>query len=380
MNEICPFEISISESELQNLNSRIGTTRWPKDEVVDDWSQGTPLAYLQDVCRYWTDEYDWRRCEAIINSYPQFVTTIDGVNIHFLHIRSQFDEARPLVMTHGWPGSIAEFFKVIGPLTDPTKYGGIESDAFHLVLPTMPGYGFSGKPTETGWGVERIGRAWGVLMERLGYEKYFAQGGDWGSSVTHSIAMTQTDHCAGAHVNFAFVTPSEQVMTDLTDFEQKAIEKLQYYLDVDGGYSKEQGTRPQTIGYSLVDSPVGLAAWIIEKFWAWTDNNGSPEDAVTRDEMLDNVMMYWLSESGASAARLYWESMSLLGETQPPIHIPFGVSVFPHDIFIASERWYRERCSDLRYFNILSNGGHFAATEKPEVFVDELRKCFAAMR
>ncbi len=380
MSEIRPFKISIPESELRDLNSRLATTRWPEAEVVDDWSQGTPLAYVQDVCRYWMEDYDWRRCEAIINSYPQSITTIDGVDIHFLHIRSPFDNARPLVMTHGWPGSVAEFFKVIGPLTDPTKYGGNESDAFHLVLPTMPGYGFSGKPTEPGWGVERIGRAWGVLMERLGYDKYFAQGGDWGSSVTHSIATTQTDRCIGAHVNFAFVTPSEEVMMDLTDFEQKAIEKLQYYLNVDGGYSKEQGTRPQTVGYSLVDSPAGLAAWIIEKFWAWTDNNESPEDAVTRDEMLDNVMMYWLSESGASAARLYWESMSLLGQPQPPIHIPFGVSIFPHDIFIASERWYQERCSDLRYFKILDNGGHFAATEKPDVFVDELRQCFATMR
>lgn len=380
MSELKPFKISIDDAVLDDLKQRLTNTRWPEAELVNDWSQGTPLTYLQDVCRYWANEYDWRRCEAEINQYPQFMTEIDGLDIHFLHIESPHAEAQPLVMTHGWPGSIVEFLKVIKPLTDPTAFGGSASDAFHLVLPTMPGYGFSAKPTTTGWGIEKIGAAWSILMKRLGYPKYFAQGGDWGSTITHSIAMTETENCIGAHVNFALVSPSESLLHDLSELEKKALASTQHYIDWDSGYSKEQATRPQTVGYGLVDSPSGLAGWIIEKFWSWTDNNGHPEDALNRDEMLDDIMFYWLTESGASSARLYWESFNSALGSKPPIHIPFGYSCFPEDIFLSSKRWYEERCSDLRYFNQLDRGGHFAAMEQPELFVDEVRAAFRTMR
>ena len=380
MSEIKPFKISIDEAVLADLKQRLTNTRWPEAELVNDWTQGTPLEYLQDICRYWANEYDWRRCETEINQYPQFKTEIDGLDIHFLHIESPHADAQPLVMTHGWPGSIVEFLKVIKPLTNPTDYGGDASDAFHLVLPTMPGYGFSAKPTTTGWGIEKIGAAWTILMKRLGYPKYFAQGGDWGSAITHSIAVTENENCIGAHVNMALVSPSETLLSNLSELEKKALASTQHYVDWDSGYSKEQTTRPQTVGYGLVDSPSGLAGWIVEKFWSWTDNNGHPEDAVDRDAMLDDIMFYWLTASGASSARLYWESFNAALGPKAPINTPFAYSCFPEDIFLASKRWYEERCSDLRYFNVTEKGGHFAAMEQPELFVDEVRAAFRTMR
>ena len=380
MSEIIPFKIAIEDAALDDLKQRLSNTRWPEAELVDDWSQGTPLEYLQDVCRYWANEYDWRRCEAEINQYPQFVTDVEGVDIHFLHIESPHADAQPLVMTHGWPGSIVEFLKVIKPLTDPTAFGGDPRDAFHLVLPTMPGYGFSGKPSAPGWKIDRIGAAWTILMQRLGYPKYFAQGGDWGSAVTHSIAVTETENCQGAHVNMALVSPSETLLTDLSELEKKAHAAIQHYLNWDSGYSKEQSTRPQTVGYGLVDSPAGLAGWILEKFWAWTDNNGHPEDTLSRDEMLDDIMFYWLTASGASSARLYWESFNDALGPKAPISLPFAYSCFPEDIFLSSQRWYAERCSDLRYYNVTDKGGHFAAMEQPELSVDEVRAAFRTMR
>ena len=380
MSNIKPFRIAIPDEELDALRQRLNNTRWPEAEVVGDWSQGAPLDYVKELCTYWANEYDWRRCEAEINQYPQFITEIDGLDIHFLHIESPHANAAPLVITHGWPGSIVEFLKVIKPLTNPTEYGGDAKDAFHVVLPAMPGYGFSGKPTHTGWNIERIGRAWSTLMTRLGYAQYFAQGGDWGSAVTHSIAVTETQNCRGVHVNMALVSPSESLLTDLSDLEKKALASSQHYVDWDSGYSKEQTTRPQTIGYGLVDSPAGLAAWIVEKFWSWTDNQGHPEDAVCRDDILDDIMFYWLTASGASSARLYWESFTAALGPKAPIEMPFAYSCFPEDIFLASERWYKERCADLRYFNVLERGGHFAALEQPALFVDEVRAAFRTMR
>lgn len=380
MSEIRPFKIAIPDDELSLLNNKLTQIRWPEKEPVADWSQGMPLSYLQQICEYWLTQYDWRRCEAAINQHPQFITEIDGLDFHFLHIRSPHEDAMPLVMTHGWPGSIIEFMQVIKPLTDPESAGGNRQDAFHLVLPTLPGYGFSGKPSETGWSIERIAGAWTKLMGRLNYPEYFAQGGDWGSAVTHCIAVSETEHCKGAHVNMALVSPSEDLLKGLSDLEKSALASIQHYQQWDSGYSKQQSTRPQTVGYGLVDSPVGLAAWIIEKFWSWTDNNGRLEDVLSIDDMLDNIMLYWLTASGASSARLYWESFNSALGPKARIDIPFAYSCFPKDNFLASKRWYEERCSELRYYNVLDRGGHFAALEQPELFVQEVRAAFRTMR
>jgi pimeloyl-ACP methyl ester carboxylesterase len=276
---------------------------------------------------------------------------------------------------------VLEFLKVLGPLTDPTAYGGSAADAFHVVCPTLPGFGFSGKPSTTGWSVEHIAQAWGTLMARLGYERYVAQGGDWGSGVTHAIALTQTEHCAGVHVNLPLVTPSAALLQDPTAEEQRMLAGFAHYFEWDSGYSKQQSSRPQTMGYGLVDSPVAQCAWILEKFWAWTDCQGQPENALSRDEMLDSIMMYWLPASGASSARLYWESFNalLLGD-KPPVQMPLGVSVFPQEIFQASRRWCEERYQNLIHFGTPAKGGHFAAFEQPELFVQEVRSCFSSLR
>ena len=339
-----------------------------------------PLAYLQEICAYWREEYDWRRCETRLNYWPQFLTTLQGLAIQFMHVRSPVPNALPLVITHGWPGSVVEFLKVVGPLTDPAAHGGDPRDAFHLVCPTLPGFGFSGKPTATGWNIQRIGQAWGELMARLGYARYVAQGGDWGSMVTHSMALTETAHCAGIHVNMPLVTPTADSRSNLTAFEQAAIAGGKHYWEWDSGYSKQQSTRPQTLGYGLVDSPSGQAAWILEKFWAWTDCNGYPENALSRDELLDNIMFYWLPAAAASSARLYWESFGRMASPQEPIHLPVGVSIYPHEIFRPSRRWAEARYTNLTHYNVLDKGGHFAAFEQPEIFVDEVRSAFRALR
>jgi len=379
MSDIKPFQIDIAQADLDDLQRRLTHIRWPERETPVDWSQGIPLAYVKELCGYWREQYDWRRCESWLNGLPQFTTEIDGLNFHFLHVRSSNENALPLVMTHGWPGSIIEFSKVIGPLTEPASHGGCDDDAFHLVCPTLPGFGFSGKPSEPGWGVERIGIAWGQLMARLGYDRYVAQGGDWGAAVTCSMGITETRHCAGIHTNMPILSPSE-ALQGLSEYENDALASAQYYWDWDSGYAKEQSTRPQTIGYGLVDSPVAQAAWIIEKFWAWTDSDGHPENVLTRDELLDNVMMYWLPSAGASSARIYWESFSLIGTPQASIEIPSGVSMFPKEIFRASRRWVEERFKNLVHYNVLEKGGHFAAFEQPNTFVDEVRTCFRHMR
>jgi pimeloyl-ACP methyl ester carboxylesterase len=378
MTDIRPFRIDIPEAELTALSDRLAMTRLPEAETPDDWSQGIPLAYMQEILAYWRDDYDWRRAEARLNNHPQFLTEIDGLDIHFLHVRSPVENARPLILTHGWPGSVVEFLKVIGPLTDPEAHGGNAADAFHLVCPTLPGFGFSGKPQQTGWSIPRVAQAWGQLMARLGYEQYFSQGGDWGSAVTCAIAAADPEHCLAIHINMPIVAPDPETMNDLTPQERDALAALQFYNDSDSGYSKQQSTRPQTLGYGLVDSPIGQAAWILEKFYFWTDCNGHPENILSRDELLDNVMMYWLTASGASSARIYWESFN--SGSMDPISLPAGISQFPKDIFRTSKRWAEKRFTNLVYWNALDQGGHFAAMEQPEAFVEEVRSCFRILR
>jgi pimeloyl-ACP methyl ester carboxylesterase len=378
MTDVRPFRIEIPEKDLDDLGQRLALTRLPEKETPDDWSQGVPLAYMREIVDYWQSDYDWRRAEEEINRFPQFTTELDGLNVHFIHVKSPEPNALPLVMTHGWPGSIVEFLKVIGPLADPASHGGDPADAFHVVCPALPGYGFSGKPITPGWGVEKIGSEWANLMARLGYESYVAQGGDWGSAVTTAIGMQDPDHCRAIHLNMVVAQPDPATMDDLTDLEKRGIAGMQHYQQWDSGYSKEQSTRPQTIGYSLVDSPVGQAAWIMEKFWAWTDCDGHPENALSRDEMLDNIMLYWLTASGASSARLYWESFGSFSAGD--VSVPTGCSIFPKEIFTCSRRWAEQRFKNIVYWNELDRGGHFAAFEQPELFVGELRNCFRQVR
>ncbi|MBK9520229.1 MAG: epoxide hydrolase [Rhodocyclaceae bacterium] len=377
-DSITPFKIAIGDAQLDDLKRRLRATRWPDKETPGDWSQGIPLQYMQEVVAYWAETYDWRAREASLNRFEQFRTTIDGLGIHFIHHRSPHPGALPLLMTHGWPGSIVEFQKVIGALADPTTYGGSASDAFHVVCPSLPGFAFSDKPAAPGWNVERIGRAWGVLMQRLGYIKYVAQGGDWGAIITTAIGLNDTANCLGIHLNMPIVMPDPQTMGDLTDQEKSALAGLQHYTDVDSAYAKQQATRPQTLGFGLADSPSGQAAWILEKFWAWTDCNSHPENVLSRDEMLDNVMLYWLTNSGASSARIYWESMHAVN--RDPVMIPTGISMFPKEIFRCSKRWAEKRFQNLVYWNELGKGGHFAALEQPALFIDEVRNCFRLMR
>ena len=376
--EIRPFKIQVDDAQLEDLKRRLRATRWPDAQTVGDWSQGIPLDYVQKVCDYWARDYDWRKTEARLNALPQFQTDLDGVSIHFLHIKSHHSDALPLVLTHGWPGSIIEFLKVIPALTDPTAHGGHANEAFHVVCPTLPGYGFSGKPKQNGWTAEKIARAWSELMLRLGYQRYYAQGGDWGAVVTTAIGLQDTEHCHGIHLNMPIVRPDSATMSSLTEEEKDGLAGMQHYQDWDSGYSKQQSTRPQSLGYGLADSPAGQAAWILEKFWAWTDCNGNPENALTRDEMLDNVMLYWLPDAAASSARLYWESFNKLN--YDPVRIPVGCSMFPKEIFRVSRRWAEKRYTNLVYWNKLDKGGHFAAFEQPELFVRELRACFGKMR
>ena len=375
MSDVIPFQIKISQDALDDLKNRLANTRWADAETVDDWSQGTPQAYLKEVCDYWENQYDWRAREERLNRFAQFKTNLNGIDIHFIHVKSPESTATPLIMTHGWPGSIVEFQKVIGPLSDPVSHGGQAEDAFDIVCPSLPGYGFSDKPTETGWGIEKIADTWAALMARLGYDRYVAQGGDWGSIITSCLAAQDPTHCLGIHLNMAIAPPTPESMSDLSELEKSALAGMEHYTNLDSGYSKQQSTRPQSLAYGLVDSPAGQAAWILEKFWSWTDCSGHPENALTRDEMLDNIMLYWLPANGGSSARLYWESFN-----SPPmmeIKIPVGVSIFPHEIFKASKRWCEARYDKLVYHNVLEKGGHFAAFEQPEVFVEEVR---SAMR
>ena len=376
---VTPFTLNVDEAELDDLRRRLDATRWPEAETVDDWTQGSPLAKVRALCEHWRGGYDWRRCEARLNGLGQFKTEIDGLGIHFLHVRSPHPNALPLIITHGWPGSVMEFMKVIGPLTDPTAHGGSAADAFHVVAPSLPGYGFSDKPSRTGWGVPRIAGAWITLMERLGYDRWVAQGGDWGSAVTTAIGVARPPACAAIHVNMPLAFPTDAAdRADPTPAEQASLAAMAYYQEKDSGYSKEQSTRPQTLGYGLVDSPAGQAAWIYEKYWAWTDHKGTPEDALTPDEMLDNIMLYWLPRTGASSARLYWESFGAFASTQ--LDLPVGVSIYPKEIFRPSRRWAEKKMSNIIHWNELDRGGHFAAWEQPDLFVKEIRDCFRKVR
>jgi epoxide hydrolase len=380
-----PFRIDVPDAELDDLRQRLDVASWPERETVDDWSQGVPLDYMKELCAYWATGYDWRATEARLNALPQFRTEIDGLGIHLLHVRSPHPDALPLVITHGWPGSIVEFLKVIGPLTDPAAHGGDPADAFHVVCPSLPGYGFSDKPQRTGWGVERIAAAWAGLMARLGYERYGAQGSDWGTSISARIGQSDPDHVAGIHLTPPLAPPDPATFDDLTDRERGALASLEHAAEWESGYSMEHSTRPQTIGYALADSPVALAAWIVEKFWAWTDCDGHPENVLTRDELLDNLMLYWLPRTGASSARLYWESLKqvnelIAGPVRDVVEAPTGCSIFPKELQRPSRRWAERRFSDIRHWNELDRGGHFAAFEQPELFVDEVRSFFRLVR
>jgi epoxide hydrolase len=382
---VTEFRIEVPEAELERLRIRLRQARWPERETVDDWSQGVPLAYMRDVCRYWADGYDWRATEARLNGLPQFRTVIDGLGIHFLHVRSPHADALPLVITHGWPGSIIEFLKVIGPLTDPTAHGADAADAFHVVCPSLPGYGFSDKPARSGWGIDRIAAAWTTLMARIGYQRYGAQGSDWGTSISAAIGQREPGHVAGIHLTPPLAPPDPATFDDLTDGERAALASLERSDEWDSGYSREQATRPQTIGYALVDSPVALCAWIIEKFWAWTDCDGHPENVLTRDELLDNLMLYWLPRAGASSVRLYWESIGqvndwISGSATDTVDVPTGCSIFPKELQRPSRRWAEKRFPDIRYWSEPDRGGHFAAFEQPQLFVDEVRSFFRLVR
>jgi pimeloyl-ACP methyl ester carboxylesterase len=354
--------------------------RWPDAETVDGWGQGVPLARAREVIETWRTTYDWRRCERVLNSFGQFRTTIDGVGIHFLHIRSKHANALPMIMTHGWPGSVLEFHKVIGPLSDPTAHGGDARDAFHLIIPSLPGYGFSDKPARHGWKVDRIADAWIALMQRLGYARYVAQGGDWGSVITTTLAQKQPPGLAGIHVNLIAVPP--QPLSDPpTPEEQDMIASGTLYQTKENGYAIEQSTKPQTLGYGLADSPVGQAMWIYEKFQSWTDCNGDPENLLTRDEILDNIMLYWLTNSGASSARLYWESFaSQVDRLRAGVTVPAGFSLFPKELVRPPKAWVEKAFTTIIHWNKLPRGGHFAAFEQPGLFVDEVRRCFRALR
>jgi pimeloyl-ACP methyl ester carboxylesterase len=382
------FRIDVPEAELVELRRRIAATRWPDGEVVSDRSQGVQLAKFQELIRYWGTNYNWRVCEARLNSVPQFVTEIDGVDIQFAHVRSRHSGAMPLIMTHGWPGSILELMKVIGPLTDPTAHGGRAEDAFDLVLPSMPGYGFSGRPTTTGWNPDRIARAWTVLMSRLGYKRYVSQGGDWGSVVADVMASQAPPGLIGIHVNMPATVPPEiakalgagqPAPAGLSPDEKTAYEQLTALYTLGSGYAGIMVTRPQTLGYALSDSPAGLAAWFYDKFADWTYTNGDPEKVLTRDEMLDDITLYWLTNTGTSGARLYWEN-NANNFNAVDVALPAAITVFPGEIYCAPRSWAQRSYHNLVYYNRVDQGGHFAAWEQPELFASELRAAFKSLR
>ena len=387
------FEISVPEAALVDLRKRISDARWPRKELVEDRSQGVQLATIQELARYWADGYDWRKCEAKLNALPNFTTEIDGVDIHFIHVRSKHENALPLIMTHGWPGSVIELLETVGPLTDPTAYGGKADDAFHLVLPSLPGYGFSGEPTELGWENGRIALAWAELMARLGYERFVAQGGDAGAVVTDAMGRQAPKGLLGIHVNLlALAIALKDQLPAKSEREIAAHEALSTFTTDGFGYFLEQSTRPQTIGYSLLDSPVGLAAWMLDHD---TDSyykisrafvDGEPVGNLTRDNILDNITLYWLTGIGASADRWYWEfgrfaaAAQAAGQPPPPVAVPVGFSTFPGELFPAPRSWAAAVYPGLAYFNEADRGGHFAAWEEPELFAEELRAAFKPLR
>ena len=385
---IIPFHVNVLEEAIADLRKRVSATRWPDKETVDDRSQGVQLAKLQELVRYWGTDYDWRKVEATLNALPQFITTIDGLDIHFIHVRSRHPNALPVIITHGWPGSITEQLKVIGPLTDPTAHGGHAEDAFDVVIPSMPGYGFSGKPTAMGWNPDRIARAWTVLMKRLGYTHYVAQGGDWGSPISSAMARQAPPGLLGIHINLPATVPPEVAAVlasggpeppGLSENERVAFESLDTFYKKRRAYAGMMGTRPQVIGQALTDSPAGLAAFMYDY------NDGEPERLLSKDDFLDNVTLYWLTNSAASSARLYWETSGqsvLLASAQKTseISLPVAITVFPEEVYRAPETWARRAYRNLIYFKEVDKGGHFAAWEQPELFAAELRAAFRSLR
>jgi pimeloyl-ACP methyl ester carboxylesterase len=388
---IRPFQIEIPEEKLDELRGRVEATRWPSRELVDDRSQGVQLATIQALARYWTTDYDWRACEARLNALPQFMTEIDGVDIHFIHVRSPHEDALPLIMTHGWPGSVVELLETVGPLTDPTAHGGDAEDAFHLVMPSLPGYGFSGEPAEIGWDSARMATAWAELMNRLGYTRYVAQGGDVGAAVTDAMSRQAPDGLLGSHINLlvAALAIVDQLPAE-SEQERAALEASATFRESGFGYFLEQSTRPQTIGYALLDSPVALAAWMLDHD---TDSyykisrafvDGQPSGNLTREHIVDNITLYWLTGTGASAARWYWENgraqALAAGQPPPPASVPVGFTTFPDEIFAAPRSWVEAVYPNLSYFNEAGKGGHFAAWEEPELFSTEIRAAFRGLR
>jgi pimeloyl-ACP methyl ester carboxylesterase len=388
--EIDPFQVNMPEEAIADLRRRITAARRPSRELVSDRSQGVQLATIQELSRYWGTEYNWRRCEAKLNALPQFMTGIDGVDIHFIHVKSPHADALPLIMTHGWPGSVIELLGSVGPLTDPAAHGGSAEDAFHLVLPSLPGYGFSGEPAEIGWNVGRIAQAWAELMRRLGYTRYVAQGGDVGASVTDAMGRQAPEGLAGIHMNLLVTALGGGPMPADTEQERAALEQTKTFRASGFGYFLEQATRPQTIGYALLDSPTALAAWMLdhdtdayEKITrAFVD--GQPSGGLTRDHILDNITLYWLTGTGASAARSYWENgraqALAAGQPPPPVKLPVGFTTFPGEIFRAPRSWAEASYSTLTYYNEAARGGHFAAWEEPELFAAEVRAAFKPLR
>lgn len=381
---IRPFKVEIGEQEIDELRARIRNARWPEAAPVHNWSQGVPLSYLQELCKYWVEEYDMQRVQRRFNAWPQFITTIDGLDIHFVHARSPHAEAVPIIMTAGWPSSPLEFLDTIGPLLDPPAYGGDASDAFHVVCPSLPGYGFSGKPAETGWNVMRTGAAWHELMSRLGYERFIAQGSDWGSAVATCIARLHPESVIGIHLDGVALRQNPNDDDELTAFEQEALARMADYMGSGMGYAQIEGTRPQTLGYGLVDSPIGQCAWIAEKFWAWTD--GDFETVVSCDELLDTVTLYWLTKTGASSGRMYWENpfardtTGISGARSLHVEVPVGVSMYAGDVRLHSRRWIESATADLRFYDVPPKGGHFPALEQPDLFLDQIRRSARTMR
>ncbi|MGV2293487.1 epoxide hydrolase [Trinickia sp. YCB016] len=390
---IRPFRVHVPQAQLDDLRRRIADTRWPDKETVTDDSQGIQLAKVQELVRYWGADYDWRKAEAQLNALPEFVTTIDGVDIQFIHVRSRYPNALPIILTHGWPGSMFEFIKAIGPLTDPVAYGGRPEDAFDVVIPSIPGYGFSGKPKDLGWGPDRTARAWDVLMKRLGYTHYVSQGGDHGSVISDALARQAPPGLLAIHLNMPATVPGDLMAginsgapapSGLTDSERDAYQSLSTFFGRNAAYGALMVTRPQTIGYSLSDSPAGLAAWMYEKFAQWSDSGGVPERVLSKDEMLNDITLYWLTNTGASSSRFYWENnnnnFSAVTQKTRDIKVPVAISVFPHEIYRAPKSWSEQAYPSLYYYHQVSKGGHFAAWEQPQLFAEELRAAFKPVR
>jgi epoxide hydrolase len=378
--DVTPFKVHVPQAALNDLKKKLANARWPDKEPVTDWSQGVPLAKAQSLVEYWRTRYDWRLVESTLNGLPQFRAQIDGLGIHFIHVRSKHESALPIILTHGWPGSVLEFLQVIEPLVDPTAHGGKADEAFHVVIPSLPGFGFSDKPTQPGWRLPRIADAWAALMARLGYSHYVAQGGDFGAGVSSWMAKQRPSGLAAIHLNLPILFPPPPPPPGgYTAAEQAALSQLGKYASDASGYASIQGTRPQTLGYGLADSPVGQAMWIYEKFQAWSDNKGDPAEAISVDRMLDDITLYWLTDTAASSARLYYESFAK-DFARMPLELPVAVSIFKGDVFTPPKVWGEETYSKLFYWNEVPKGGHFAALEQPELFVAELRKSFAQVR